>query len=90
MGKKKTSALSKRTMACCGTPCLTCAPFPQLYPHPRYGGFFTGYNGCNGLYGGWNGGGYANWNLYGSPCFGFRGCLNQCVGLGGDGSGIGF
>lgn len=76
---------------CCGdAPSFSPSGFPQLYPHVRYGGFFSGYNGCTGLYGGWNGGGYANWNLYGSPCLGFRGCLNQWPGLGGDGNGIGF
>ena len=57
-------------MSCCGSPDLVPSSFPQLYPRARYGGFFTGYNGCTGLYGGWNGGGYANWNLYGSPCYG--------------------
>ena len=54
-------------------------------------GYFAGYNACTGLEGGWNGGGYANWNLYGSPRTGFRGCQNSWfVGLGGDGNGIGF
>jgi hypothetical protein len=70
-------------MSCCGGG-------SYLPLSPLYGGPLTGYNACNGLYGGWNGGGYANWNLYGSPCLGFRGCQNYWVGLGGDGSGIGF
>jgi hypothetical protein len=56
-----------------------------------YSGFFAGYNACTGLQGGWNGGGYANWNNYGSPAYGFRGCQNSLVvGLGGDGNGVGF
>lgn len=55
------------------------------------GSYFTGYNACNGLVGGWNGGGYANWNLYGAPRYGFRGCNGaNFVGLGGDGNGVGW
>jgi len=76
-------------MSCCGGG----GYYPQSaapLAGTRYGGFFTGYNACTGLNGGWNGGGYANWNLYGSPCLGFRGCQNYWVGPGGDGSGIGF
>lgn len=59
---------------------------PYGYP---VGGFFTGVNNCTGLYGGWGGGGWSNWNLYGSPCLGFRGC-NSFAYPAGDGNGIGF
>ena len=76
-----------KAMSCCGAPNL--AGYGGLYP-PGYGGFFTGFNSCNGLYVE-QGGGWSGWAQYGSPTTGFRGCQNQLfVGLGGDGSGVGF
>ena len=74
-------------MSCCGGGEIYGAPGALQLAGTR-GGFFTGYNACNGLYGGWTGGGYANWNLYGSPSLGFRGCQNYWVGPGGDGGGF--
>lgn len=59
---------------------------PYGYP---VGGFFSGVNAATGLNGGWTGGGWANWSLYGSPCLGFRG-YNSWAYPAGDGNGIGF
>jgi hypothetical protein len=41
--------------------------YPATWSQYGYpvGGFFAGVNAATGLDGGWTGGGWANWNLYG-------------------------